>query len=386
MSTRERVVTLPFVLAGAANFLSGLALHGYVHLPGFLEDLGADDSDVGLVFGSMSGAAIAIRPIAGRWMDMRGRRVVILAGCALHTIACALYLTVSSIGPWLFAVRLMQGAAQGAIFSALFTYAADIVPASRRTEGIALFGTSGLLPIACGPLLGDFVLAHGSYRDFFAISTAISIASLLAALPLRDAERARGEAGAGFFAALRQKDLVPIWVVGSAFAMAIASAFGFIKLFVEREPHVGSDGLYFSAYAIAAIALRVLFGWVPQRVGPKRALYPAILCIAGSLVALALARDPIALAASGALAGLGHGFAFPILSALTVTRADPRDRGSAVALFTAIFDAGILLGGLILGPIAEATDLRTMFWMAAAIPVAGMITFMIWDRGHASGN
>ncbi len=379
---RERVVTLPFVLAGLANLLNGLALHSYLHLPGFLEGLGADEVVVGAIFGLMSGAAIAIRPLAGRVMDASGRRIVILSGGALHVVACALYLSVDSIGPWLVVVRTLQGFAQGALFSSLFTYAADIVPASRRTEGIGLFGVSGMLPISLGGLLGDFILAHGTYRDLFLASTIIAALALFASLPLKEPARPRGAAGRGFFGALRQGDLVPIWVVGSAFAMGLAGAYTFVKTLVESE-HVGTVGLFFSTYAIAAIVLRVGFGWLPDRVGPKRALMPAIFAIAISLALLAIARDDLTMGVAGAFAGLGHGFAFPILSALVVHRAHPSDRGSAVALFTAIFDAGILIGSPLLGLVARATDLRTMFAVAAVMPAIGASAFHLWDRGHA---
>lgn len=380
MAPRERLVTLPFALAALANLMHGLALHGYLHLPGYLRDLGGDEVVIGLVFGLMSGAAIAVRPLAGRVMDGSGRRGVILAGGVLHLIACALYLTVDHIGPWLVTVRIVQGFAQGAVFSALFTYAADIVPASRRTEGIGLFGVSGLLPISLGGLLGDFVLDRGTYHDLFLVSAIIAAAALLVSLPLKEPDRPRGAAGGvGFVGAFRQRDLVPIWVVGSAFAMGLAGAYTFVKPLVEEE-RVGSVGLFFSTYAAAAIVLRVAFGWLPDRVGPKRALFPSLVSISLSLGVLALARDTTLLAVSGILAGLGHGFAFPILSAMVVTRAHPADRGSAVALFTAIFDAGILIGSPLLGLVARLSDLRPMFATASVLPVIGAIAFYLWDR------
>lgn len=382
MAARERLVTLPFALAGLANLMHGLALHGYLHLPGYLRELGGDEAIIGLVIGLMSGAAIAIRPVAGRVMDGSGRRPVIVAGGVLHLLSCALYLTVHDIGPWLVVVRALQGFAQGAIFSALFTYAADIVPASRRTEGIGLFGVSGLLPISLGGLLGDFVLARGTYRDLFLVSTVIAALALLVSLPLKEPVRPRGAAGRGFVGAFRQPDLMPIWVVGSAFAMGLAGVYTFVKPFVEEE-RVGSMGLFFSSYAGAAILLRVAFGWVPDRIGPKRALFPAIGSIALALFVLSVSHGALWMAIGGVLAGLGHGFAFPILSAMVVTRAHPSDRGSAVALFTAIFDAGILLGSPLLGVIARASDLRTMFAAASALPLIGALSFFLWDRERA---
>ncbi|CAG0956303.1 putative MFS-type transporter YfcJ [Gammaproteobacteria bacterium] len=378
---RERLLTIPFAIASAVNFLQGMALHAYLHLPGWLDELGADELVNGLIFGLMSGAAIAVRPLAGRVMDGAGRRVVILAGGVLQVLACGLYLTVGSIGAWLVVVRALQGFAEGALFSSLFTYAADIVPASRRTEGIGLFGVSGMAPIALGGLMGDLVLAHWHYRELFLVSLAIASLALVASLPLREPARARGSMAPsrGFWSALRQTDLMPIWMIGSATAVALAALLAFVKTFVD-ELHVGSVGLFFSAYAAAAIVLRLGFGWVPDRIGKKTSLYPALVCVSVALVVLSGARGDVEMGVAGAFAGLGHGFAFPILSALVVDRANPADRGSAISLYTAVFDAGILLGAPIHGALARAADLRTMFFAAAFVPIAGAIAFHVWDR------
>src|SRR5690606_1425437 len=131
--------------------------------------------------------------------------------------------------------------AQGALFSSLFTFAADIVPASRRTEGLGLFGVFGMLPFSLGGLLGDFVLARGTYHDLFLVSAVIALVALLASIPLREPERPRVAAGpgAGFFGALRQRDLLPIWVVGSLVGVAAAGVYTFVKMLVEAE-HVGT--------------------------------------------------------------------------------------------------------------------------------------------------
>lgn len=376
--SRERLLTWPFALAFAANLFQGLALHGYLHLPRFLSGLGADEAMVGTIFGTLSGAAIFIRPFAGRIMDGRGRRPVIIAGGVIHVVACALYLTVDDIGPWVFVVRALQGFASGALFSSLFTYAADIVPASRRTEGIGLFGVSGMLPMALGGLLGDVVLSLGSFSDLFLVSVAISAFALLLSLPLSEPNR-QAVGGRGFFAAAGQRDLLPIWFVGSTFAMALSGIFSFLANFVSEE-QVGTVGLFFSAYSGSAIVLRVFFGWVPDKVGRWRVLGPSFVAMGAAMGLLAMADDWVALVASGIVAGLGHGYAFPILSAVVVERANPADRGSAISLFTAVFDLGILLGSPALGALAEATDYRTMYAVAATLPVIGLLGFLVWDR------
>ena len=147
---RDRLFTPALALAFAANFLHGTGFNLFLNLPGFLTDLGATKTEIGVIWSITAAAAIVSRPSVGRAMDLRGRRVVFLTGGVLNVVVCGLYVTVESIGPWVGLIRVLHGVAEAMLFSSLFTYAADRIPISRRTEGIALFGISGLLPISVG--------------------------------------------------------------------------------------------------------------------------------------------------------------------------------------------------------------------------------------------
>jgi ssRNA-specific RNase YbeY (16S rRNA maturation enzyme) len=57
-----RLLTLPFALAFVASFLTGLAFHGFLHLPGFLHYLGASEIEIGMVRSKI--ASIQRRPNA----------------------------------------------------------------------------------------------------------------------------------------------------------------------------------------------------------------------------------------------------------------------------------------------------------------------------------
>ncbi len=369
-----------FVFASAAHFLHGLAVHAYLHLPGFLKNIGASQVEIGVMASTLAITAIACRPFLGRAMDVRGRRPVIIASGVLHVLVCLSYLTVHSIGPWVYFIRAVHGVATAMIFSALFTYAADIVPEKRRTEGIALFGVSGLLPIAIGSLIGDAVLAFVDYRELFYITVGFAACGLLLSFPLEEPRRAEHvDPSRGFFSAAFQKNLMPLWFIGTAFATSLSAVFIFLKIFV-LDTGIGSVGLFMGAYAFSAALLRVFFGWIPDRFGPKRALVPAIGALVIGLVQLAFANSTTDIIVSGVLCGLGHGFAFPIIAGLVVNRSGSGDRGSALSLFTAVFDAGFLVGGPLFGALIESASYQTTYLVAAAIAVGGIAVFTVWDH------
>ena len=361
----------------------GMAFTMFLHFPGFLKGLGAGEVEIGLIVGLTAVASIAVRPSVGRAMDQRGRRPVILFGNVVNVAVLALYLTVGELGIWLYAVRITHGFAEALLFTALFTYGADQVPATRRTEGIALFGISGILPIALGGVLGDVILARWAFDVFFIVVLGFGILSLLLSLPLPESSPTGtgGEKPRRFLASVLQKNLVPLWWVTLVFSLALTAYFTFLKTFVI-DTGIGSVGLFFSAYAATAIGLRLFAAWLPDRVGPKRVLYPALGSMVLGFIVLASATGSGAIAAAGVLCGAGHGYAFPIVMGMVVSRAAEADRGSAMAIFTGLFDVGALLGGPAFGAIIRFGSYSSMFLAAAGWMLAGGLVYAYLDRSN----
>lgn len=372
------------MLASSAHFLHALAFNLYLHLSGFLQKAGATTLQIGVIFGVTGLVAILARPPMGHIMDQRGRRGIIRAGGLLHAVVCFLYCTVDSVGPWVVCVRILHGVSEAMLFTSLFAFASDIVPASRRFEGIALFGVSGMLPISIGSVLGDVILSRAGYSQLFATSAGLATAAFLLSLPLTDPVRKHeGEATRGMLAAFRQPDLLPLWFAGVVFATCLAAPFTFFATFVLSE-NVGKAGLFFSCYSLAAITLRIFGGKLPERLGAKQVLLPAMGSVAAGLALLVFARSPLTVGIAGVLSGMGHGYTFPILLGLLISRARSSERGAALAIFTALFDAGSLLGNPLFGAVLLLThsSYRTMFGTAAALMVLGTVLFGIMDRGR----
>lgn len=379
-TSSPRLLTRPFLLCFAANLAQGLGFNLYLHLAGFLASLRASETEIGFVVGVSGLAGLVSRPTLGRVLDRQGRRFVILLGSVVNLVVCALYLTVDSLGPWIYVVRVGHGLSEAMLFTGLFTYAADLVPAARRTEGLALFGISGVLPIGLGGVLGDVLLASGSYASLFWASVAFSALTVVLAAPLRDHRPVigHGDPPRGFLAAARKADLLPVWVLGFAFAVTLTGAFTFLKRFVD-ETGIGSVGLFFSTYSFAALVLRAAAGWLPDRIGPKRVLYPALASLAAGYAVLAVADGDASVAVAGLLCGIGHGYVFPILFGLVVTRAHEAERGAAMSIYTGLFDAGWLVGGPLLGFVAASIRFPAMFLAASGVILAGGVAFALWE-------
>jgi MFS family permease len=70
-------------------------------LPAYLDAIGINQQQLGLIIGAFAVGLLVTRPSLGKLADARGRKVVLLIGTAVATIAPLGYLTVTSI-PWHF--------------------------------------------------------------------------------------------------------------------------------------------------------------------------------------------------------------------------------------------------------------------------------------------
>jgi len=384
---RPALFSRAFVLLMAANFTLSIGDAFSIQLSGFLATLGAGEAEVGRILALHALTAALLGPLAGWAMDRHGRRAVIRAGTVLALIAEAGYLAIDRVGPPLYALRVLGGAASTLLYATAFTYAAELVPPAARTQGIALFGASGLVTMAISSLIADRILAGGSYKVMFA--TALVFFALGGALcwllpespreSLREAEEPYA-VSSGLWRTVCQRDLLPIWAAALTFFSCMAGVFSFMKTFVLATGY-GSVGAFFSAYVAVALSLRVFFGTLPDRIGLRRMVLPAVSAYAIGLFGLANASGNASLLLAGALCGVGHGYGFPVLLSLVVSRAHPAMRGTATGIYSTIDWLGNLLAPPLIGLLIERAGYGMGFSALGAIGLLGVAAFYALDRG-----
>jgi len=363
-----------------AHLLFGLSFWPYVLLPVFLQGLGADLAQVGIVMGSASLSGILVRPWIGSTLDRVGRRRCLLSGGFIFLTANLSYLWISRIGWGIYAVRLLHGAGMGILMATFFTLAADLSPASRRTEGIALFGVSGHLAGALGVLLGEQILRLEGYGTLFKVCAGLAGLSILVSFTIQEPS-GQGEAPPteGFLkTALKRPIRIPL-AATFAFAVGMTSYMVFLKPFA-LSIGLSSISYFFLAYSLTAVAVRLIGANWPERFGFKRILYPSQLSLALGIVLIYLRPSLGGFVLSGLLCGIGHGFIFPILSVLVISREHEARRGSLMTLFTLLYDLGLFVGAPMLGLIAKRFGYPSMFVAAASVVLTSWVLFVFLDE------
>ncbi|MEX0699441.1 MAG: MFS transporter [Acidimicrobiia bacterium] len=368
---RQSLFTRWFAIVFAAALATELSNSLLVHFPGFLLDLGADEARIGIIVALAGVASIGARPWMGRVMDRRSRRLIIRWGTLLTATGTFAYAFVDEIGALVIVARLVQGLGQAMTATAFWTYISDRFPTEKRTQGIALFGISGLLPLAVGPGLGDLLLGAAGYRGLFFIASGLALLALLLTLFLERTGVHSGATATGFWALLRSGHMTPIWLGTFALSLGFTAAFVFVKTYVTTSG-LGSVGPFFLAYGSTAILWRLVFSWVPDRVGPARMITPALLLYALGMTILGVGGSQTILALAGLVTGLGHGIGYPVMLTLSTIRTNRVDRGAATAIFTAIFDLGLIGMAPVLGLTISWFGYRAMFWSTAVTIVIGL--------------
>lgn len=380
MTTRPRLFTPVFAVVWAAGLLQEQAWSLMIHFPGHLSDLGASETRIGLLYSLSAVFGLLLRPLLGRLMDDLGRRPVLLASGIGNAAALAALTLAPSLDWFLAGVFVVHRVLQIALFTALLTLSADVLPESRRTQGLAIYGLGGLIPLATGGALGDLLLAAGGFDLLFICAALLSVASWLMIwrVPVYPA----GEAGGprrGFWAALSQVNLLPVWWLTMLFAVGLEALFTFIRTFVD-ERQIGSVGMFFLVYGGVAIAVRI-------STSGRLDSSPQIPLIAGALGAysagffvIAGAASATQLAIGASLLGLGHGLLFPIISAQVVARARASERGSAMAIFTSLFDLAILTAAPAVGAVIDWRGYTAAFNALGIFLVAGIAIYVFWDQ------
>jgi MFS family permease len=377
---RPALLTRPFVLAALANLWLGMAASFALHFPGFFQQLGAGEAEIGRIMSVQPLVAAAAGPLFGRMMDRRGPRLVMIAGCTLYLVAASLYLAITGLGAFVYLVRALEGVAGTMLYAALFGLAANLVPQERRTEGFALFGASGLIPMGLSGALGDLILSVSSYRGVFLAAIGFGALGLLTVLPLHDARKpvaAHAEQRSAWSVA-GQRDLLPVWYASFAFFFATSALMTFLKTYVLARGH-GSVGAFFSVYAGVAVTLRTFFGRLPDRVGPQRMVLPALFAYGAGMALLGASSDARAMLLAAALCGTGHGYAYPVLLSLLVSRARADERGAAVSLYTSLDFTATFLGGPVIGIAIERIGYDGAFPAVCGLLVCGALAFTASD-------
>ena len=374
-------------------------------LPLYLsEHFGATKDTIGLVLSGYTITALIFRPFSGYVVDAFPRKLVLMISFTAFAIFFAGYLAASTL--LLFTiVRTLHGGPFGALTVANSTMAIDVLPSSRRTEGIGYYGLSNNLAMATAPTVGIFVYRYThSFELLFWLALIVAFTGLAVdgtvkseklkvkteMLKVKSEKTSTSLSWDRFF-------LVRGWLLGLnmvAFGFCFGVLSNYLAIYGKEVMGItGGTGTYFMLCSVGLILSRLqggkalrqgrvthnaaegmvisLVGYTLFILGPTLSHYSPLTSHLSPLVSYY---------ASALLIGLGNGHMWPAFQNMTINVGTNKQRGTANSTILVSWDAGMGLGILIGGIIAEHLGYAAAFWTVVAVNAAGVALFFLRTR------
>ncbi|MXV45087.1 MFS transporter [Saccharibacter sp. 17.LH.SD] len=365
---------LPFSLMLFLGYLSiGLPL---AVLPLHVgKDLSFSSTIVGLVMATQFIATLLTRHVAGHMVDTRGAKPVLIMGTLISSAAAMIYglsvwIPCGPIGGLIFLLlgRAVLGLGESLLITGILAWSIGAVgpPHAGRAMvwvGIAMFSAMGI-----GGPIGTDIMHVGGFGIVALVAAILPLAACMMAyamspIPLHPGRRL------SFFTVVKE-----IWPFGGALALTtvgFGAMFSFLGLdYAERGWEGASYGL--TAFGIAYVTARMVFGSLPDRLGGRRVARVTIPLQAIGLVLLWLAQNSwVALLGCFAMGG-GYSLTFPALGVEAIRRVPPQNRGGAMGAYVAFSDIGLGMTGPLAGIIAGYVGYPSVFLLGA---VASIVAF-----------
>jgi len=375
--------TPAFAALYLANFSLVASFAAFFLFPLFITGHGGNQQDIGIIMGIFALASALCRPWIAEMIDRIGRKRSYTIGCSIMTLMPLLYLplqgTLSSYYPLLILLRIIHGIGLAICFTAIFTFIVDLIPEGRLNEGIGMFGTSGLIGMAVGPMVAELMLEKYGFSAFFLTASILAAAALLLQAPIKDRHHLQPEESkpsASFFALLKTRKQLVCGGLAVLFGFGLAATGSFIAPFAQAR-HLSYISLYYIAYSTAAVGVRFIAGKMADRLGENQIIPWGLTIAATGLLLVPLVHGDFLLLVVGFIFGIGHGLLFPALNAMAVRDEPYVVRGKVTGIFTGGIDAGIFCGALILGTIGELTGFTVLFICAGLMVLSGLYLFRL---------
>ena len=380
----ERLWNSEYLKVMLCNFLLFFAFYLLTPLlPIYLDsEFKADKDLIGVVLSGYIVATLIIRPFSGFVVDSFDRKTVLTLCFFFFFLCFSGYLGAGTLLMF-FIVRTMHGIPYGATTVANSTVAIDVLPSSRRNEGLGYYGLSNNLAMAIAPSVGIYIYhLTDNFALLFWLSFGLAFLGFLCSTSVKLPKREKVEG--------KPKLSLDHFFLGRAWLLAINICFfgacwgvmsNYVALYGKQELDITDGTGVFFMILSAGLFVSRLFGAKSLRKGllTRNALVGVLISLAGYCL-FAFVVTPWSFYFSALLIGLGNGQMYPAFLNMFVKVARHDQRGTANSSILISWDIGMGLGILLGGVIAENVGFIQAFHMTAFMQAGGTLLFILFTR------
>lgn len=399
---KERLFTSSYISILAANFLLFFGFWLLIPiLPFYLkETFGCPEAVLGVILSCYTVSGLCVRPFSGYLMDMFPRKPIYIF---CYFICASMFIGYMAAGALtcFIILRMLHGMAFSGVTVGGNTLCVDIMPSSRRGEGLGYYGLTNNTAMALGPMTGLLLHDHVSYTVIFITGMAFSIIGLVCALCVRprtpESIRIRQEerlrTGNDSIARKQKLSLdrfillkgIPVSISLLMLSIPYGATTNFVAIYA-REIHIDVPaGFFFTVMACGMGISRIFAGKQVDRGYVTQCIHSGYYPVIIAFLILGLCRfiAPENITAANALfftvpllLGIGFGIMFPAMNTLYINLAAKNQRATATGTYLTAWDVGIGIGIATSGVIAHCFTFYMVYIIGAVLSLLSMIYFI----------
>lgn len=350
-------------------------------IPIFARSFGVSNAAVGLIVSSFAAMRFFSGLISGRLIDRFGERMVFAVGVTLVSIF-TLFLAFSQNYAQMLIFRTAGG-----LGSSMFSVSANSVilrsvDDSRRAQAQSIYNSTFLLGAITGPAFGGLLMGISLRAPFMVYAATLFTAGIIAYFFLTakhlEPSKNKEDESVSVLEALS----IPAYKIALLTSFLITWVlFGLrnsiTPLFVVEELH-GTNAVVGYGFGLAALVQTILViraGQYSDEKGRKAALYLGSLIVGVGILVMAFATHQWMYLAAMALLGIGGAYLSATPAAI-VGDVVKGKIGKVVGAFQMAGDAGMIIGPLVVGWLADIYDFRTAY--AATLAIFSITVLLTW--------
>ena len=383
---KERLVTPSYCCILAANFLLFFGFWLLIPvLPFYLTNsFHATPSTIGIVLSCYTIAALCIRPFSGYLLDSFSRKPLYIIAYFIFTSLFIGYLLAGTLTLFII-YRVIQGFSFGMVTVGGNTIVIDIMPSSRRGEGLGYYGLMNNFAMSTGPMVGLFMHNAGVSFDtiFLSSLSSCTIGFIMASL-VKTPQKApvkREPVSLDRFILLKG---IPAGIVLLMLSIPYGMTTNYVAMYAKNIQLHTETGFFFTFMAIGMAISRIFSGKLVDKGKITQVIafgfYLVIFSffLLTSCVHLSQWNEHVCIVAFylvALLLGVGFGIMFPAFNTLFVNLAPNNQRATATSTYLTSWDVGIGIGMLAGGYIAEVSTFDKAYLFGACLTIVSAFLF-----------
>ena len=383
---KDRLVTPGYCFILAANFLLYFGFWLLIPvLPFYLSEIfNAGNSTIGIILSCYTVAALCIRPFSGYFLDSFARKPLYLLAYFIFMTMFAGYIIAGSLVLFIL-FRIIHGVSFGMVTVGGNTVVIDIMPSSRRGEGLGYYGLSNNIAMAVGPMSGLFLHDAGmSYTTIFCCSLGSCIAGFICASLVKTPYKPpvkREPISLDRFILLKG---IPAGISLLLLSIPYGMTTNYVAMYAKEIGINATTGFFFTFMAVGMAISRIFSGRIVDRGKITQVISAGLYIVVFSFFLLSACvyiidwnsmACSIIFFAVALLLGVGFGIMFPAYNTLFVNLAPNNQRGTATSTYLTSWDVGIGIGMLTGGYIAEVSTFDKAYLFGACLTIISMLYF-----------